>query len=129
MNLVKTGILLAALTSLFLVAGYLLGGPAGALIALLVALGMNAYAFWNSDKMALDAHAARPVTRASAPELIAMVEDLSVKADLPMPEVYVIDSPQPNAFATGRSPDKAAVAATTGIMQMLDRHELAGVMA
>ncbi|MEM6662833.1 MAG: zinc metalloprotease HtpX [Pseudomonadota bacterium] len=129
MNLVKTGILLAALTALFLVAGFLLGGAAGALIALLISAGMSAYAFWNSDSMALNAHAARPVTRASAPELVEMVQDLSVKADLPMPDVYVIDSPQPNAFATGRSPEKGAVAATTGLMQMMDRNELAGVMA
>lgn len=129
MNLIKTGMLLAAMTALFLVVGYLLGGPAGALIALVVAIGMNGYAYWNSDKLALSAHGARPVTRASAPQLYEMVEDLARKADLPMPEVYVIDTPQPNAFATGRSPEKAAVAATTGIMQLLSREELAGVMA
>ncbi|MFK7945232.1 MAG: zinc metalloprotease HtpX [Paracoccaceae bacterium] len=129
MNLIKTGMLLAALTSLFMVAGFLLGGMAGALIALVVAVGMNAYAFWNSDQLALKAHGARPVTRASAPELVGMVEELARNADMPMPAVYVIDSLQPNAFATGRSPDKAAVAATTGIMQMLSREELAGVMA
>ncbi|MEO1494039.1 MAG: zinc metalloprotease HtpX [Pseudomonadota bacterium] len=129
MNLVKTGMLLAALTALFLAAGYMMGGPTGALIALVFAIGTNAYAYWNSDKLALSAHGARPVTRGSAPELVGMVEDLARNADMPMPAVYVIDSPQPNAFATGRSPDKAAVAATTGIMQMLDREELAGVMA
>ncbi|MEM1299436.1 MAG: zinc metalloprotease HtpX [Pseudomonadota bacterium] len=129
MNLIKTGMLLAAMTALFLVAGYLLGGAAGALIALVVAVGMNAYAFWNSDQLALRMHNARPVTRASAPELVGMVEELARNAEMPMPAVYVIDTPQPNAFATGRSPDKAAVAATTGIMQMLTREELAGVMA
>ena len=129
MNLIKTGMLLAALTALFLTAGFLLGGVAGAMIALVIALGMNAYAFWNSDTLALRTHGARPVTRASAPELVNMVEELARNADLPMPAVYVIDTPQPNAFATGRSPDKAAVAATTGIMQMLTREELAGVMA
>ncbi|MEM0991017.1 MAG: zinc metalloprotease HtpX [Pseudomonadota bacterium] len=129
MNLIKTGMLLAAMTALFLTAGYLLAGLGGALLALVIALGMNAYAWWNSDKMALRMHNARPVTRASAPELVGMVEELSRNADLPMPEVYVIDTPQPNAFATGRSPDKAAVAATTGLIQMLSREELAGVMA
>ncbi|MEM6624916.1 MAG: zinc metalloprotease HtpX [Pseudomonadota bacterium] len=129
MNLIKTGMLLAAMTALFLTAGYLLAGLGGALLALVIALGMNAYAWWNSDKMALRMHNARPVTRASAPELVGMVEQLSRNADLPMPEVYVIDTPQPNAFATGRSPDKAAVAATTGLIQMLSREELAGVMA
>ncbi|MEM7056633.1 MAG: zinc metalloprotease HtpX [Pseudomonadota bacterium] len=129
MNLIKTGMLLAALTALFLTVGFLLGGVAGALIALVIAIGMNAYAYWNSDKLALQAHGARPVTQASAPELVNMVQDLAREADLPMPAVYVIDNPQPNAFATGRSPDKAAVAATTGLMQMLTREELAGVMA
>ncbi len=129
MNLVKTGMLLAALTALFMAAGYAMGGAGGALIALLFAAGMNAYAYWNSDKLALSAHGARPVTRASAPELVDMVEELARNAELPMPAVYVIDSPQPNAFATGRSPEKVAVAATTGLMQMLNREELAGVMA
>ena len=129
MNLIKTGMLLAALTALFLTAGFLLGGVVGAMIALVIALGMNAYAFWNSDTLALRTHGARPVTRASAPELVNMVEELARNAELPMPAVYVIDTTQPNAFATGRSPDKAAVAATTGIMQMLTREELAGVMA
>ena len=129
MNLVKTGILLAVMTSLFLVVGYLIAGLGGALVALVIAVGMNAYAWWNSDTMALSMHGARPVTQASAPELVNMVAELARKADLPMPAVYVIDNPQPNAFATGRAPDKAAVAATTGIMQMLSREELAGVMA
>ena len=129
MNLVKTGMLLAALTALFLTVGYLVAGLGGALVALGIAVGMNAYAYWNSDSLALSMHGARPVTHASAPELVRMVEDLAKRADLPMPAVYVIDSAQPNAFATGRSPEKAAVAATTGLMQMLNREELAGVMA
>ena len=129
MNVMKTGLLLAALTGLFLVVGYLLAGLGGALLALVIAIGMNAYAYWNSDTLALSMHNARPVTRASAPELVGMVEDLARNAGLPMPAVYVIDTPQPNAFATGRSPEKAAVAATTGIMQMLSREELAAVMA
>ena len=129
MNMIKTAMLLAALTALFMMAGFLLGGEAGVLIALVVAIGMNAYAWWNSDKLALSAHNARPVTRASAPELVGMVESLAQKAGLPVPAVYVIDNPQPNAFATGRSPDTGAVAATTGIMQMLSYEELEGVMA
>ena len=129
MNLIKTGMLLAALTALFLTAGFLLAGIGGALVALVIAIGMNAYAYWNSDSLALKMHGARPVTRASAPQLVEMVEELSKEAELPTPAVYVIDSSQPNAFATGRSPDKAAVAATTGLMNILTREELAGVMA
>lgn len=129
MNLIKTGMLLAAMTALFLVVGFLLGGAGGALVALVIAIGMNAYAYWNSDKLALRMHGARPVTRASAPELVGMIEELARNAELPMPAVYVIDNPQPNAFATGRSPEKAAVAATTGILKTLTREELAGVMA
>jgi len=129
MNPIKTAMLLAALTALFMGAGFLLGGVGGAFVALAVALGINAYAWWNSDKLALRMHDAQPATRASAPELVAMVEELSRNAGLPMPKVYVIDTDQPNAFATGRSPDNAAVAATTGLMRMLDREELAGVMA
>lgn len=129
MNYFKTSLLLASMTALFLGVGYLLGGAAGAAIAFVVALGMNAYAWWNSDKMALRMHNARLVTRASAPELVGMVEDLARNAGLPTPAVYLIDDPQPNAFATGRNPENAAVAATTGIIQSLSREELAGVMA
>ena len=129
MNLVKTAMLLAGLTALFMAVGAMLGGTTGMILALIVAIGMNAYAYWNSDTLALKSHNARQVTRGSAPELVGMVEDLARNADMPMPAVYVIDNPQPNAFATGRSPEKAAVAATTGIMDMLSREELAGVMA
>ncbi|MEM9062644.1 MAG: zinc metalloprotease HtpX [Pseudomonadota bacterium] len=129
MNMVKTAMLLGAMTALFLFVGFLLGGEVGILIALVFAIGTNAYAYWNSDSLALSAHGARPVTRASAPQLVEMVEKLARNANMPVPAVYVIDSPQPNAFATGRSPDKAAVAATTGIMQMLSYDELEGVMA
>ena len=121
--------MLAAITALFMGVGYLLGGPMGAAIAFLVAAGMNLFAFWSSDKLALRMHNAQPATRASHPELYAMVEELAANADLPMPAVYVIQEDQPNAFATGRSPENAAVAATTGIMRMLSREELAGVMA
>ena len=129
MNFTRTMMLLAALTALFLGVGWLIGGTAGALIALVFALGTNAFAFWNSDRLALAAHNARPVTRASAPDLYEMVQELARRADLPMPQLYVIDQPQPNAFATGRSPEKGAVAVTTGILQALSREELAGVIA
>lgn len=129
MNLLRTGLLLAALTALFLGAGWLLGGQGGVVIALLVALGMNAMAWWNGDKLVLRMHGARIVTRMSAPELHGLVEELARRAGLPMPKVYVIDTDQPNAFATGRDPAHAAVAATTGILRTLPREELAGVLA
>ncbi len=118
MNIVKTGMLLAAMTALFLGVGYLIGGTGGALIALVFALGTNAYAYWNSDKLALRVHRARPVTRASAPEFVGLIEELARKAELPMPGVYIIESEQPNAFATGRNPENAAVAATTGLIRI-----------
>ncbi|MEM8792600.1 MAG: zinc metalloprotease HtpX [Pseudomonadota bacterium] len=129
MNYAKTMLLLASLTAVFLGVGWLIGGVPGMAIAFLIAVATNFYAFWNSDEMALRAHGARRVDRASAPELHQMVEELAVRADVPMPAVYVIDTDQPNAFATGRSPEKGAVAATRGIMRMLSREELAGVMA
>ena len=125
----KTSLLLAAITALFMGVGFMIGGATGATIAFLVAAGMNVFAYWNSDKMALRMHNAQPATRASHPELFKMVEELARNADLPMPAVYVIQEDQPNAFATGRSPENAAVAATTGIMRLLSREELAGVMA
>ena len=129
MNYAKTAILLAAMTALFLVVGYLLAGMGGAAVAFVIALGMNGYAFWNSDKMALRMHNAEPVTRSGAPELYDMVERLAQNAGMPTPAIYIIHSDQPNAFATGRNPDTAAVAATTGIMKLLSTEELAGVMA
>jgi heat shock protein HtpX len=129
MNAVKTMMLLAAMTALFLGVGYMIGGPGGALIALLFAIGTNAFAWWNSDKLALRAHNAEPVPRMADPALFDMVEGLARNADIPMPAVYLIRSDQPNAFATGRSPDNAAVAVTTGLMRMLTREELAGVIA
>ena len=129
MNVFRTGLLLAALTGLFLAVGFLLGGRGGVLIAFLVALGMNAFAYWNSDKMVLRMHGARPVTRSTAPELVAMVEELAGRAGLPMPAVYVMDTEQPNAFATGRDPQHSAVAVTRGILRALSREELAGVIA
>ena len=129
MALVRTAMLLAAMTALFGLAGLALGGQSGMVIALVIAAGMNLYAWWGSDKAVLRAHGARLVTKASAPDLVGMVEELAERAGLPMPAVYIIDSDQPNAFATGRSPDKAAVAATTGLLQSLSREEVAGVMA
>lgn len=129
MNYAKTAILLAAMTGLFLIVGYLLGGLGGAAIAFAVALAMNGWAFWNSDKMALRMHNAEPVTRSSMQWLFEMVETLSKNADMPTPAIYIIHSDQPNAFATGRNPENAAVAATTGIIKLLSREELAGVMA
>lgn len=129
MNYAKTALLLAAMTALFLAAGYLLGGAGGALVALVVALGMNGWAWWNSDKMALRMHNAEPVTPAGAPELYEMTERLAANAGLPMPALYIIHSDQPNAFATGRDPENAAVAATTGLIRLLTKAELEGVIA
>lgn len=128
-GMIKTALLMAAMTGLFLVLGYLIGGPLGLVIAAAVAIGTNAYAYWKSDELALNWHNARVVTAASAPALHRMVAELAQKAGLPMPGVFVIDSDQPNAFATGRSPEKGAVAVTTGLMRVLSEQELAGVIA
>jgi heat shock protein HtpX len=125
----KTLMLLSALTALLMALGFTFGGSQGALIALVVALGMNLFSYWNSDKIVLRMHGARQVDGQSAPEFYAMVAELARRAELPMPKVYVIDSPHPNAFATGRNPENAAVAATTGLLNMLTRDEIAGVMA
>lgn len=129
MNAVKTMMLLAAMTALFLAVGFVLGGGTGALIAFAVAIATNAFAWWNSDQLALRMHQAEPVTRMGAPDLHDMVAQLAQNAGLPMPALYVIRSDQPNAFATGRDPDHAAVAVTSGLMRMLSREELAGVIA
>ncbi|WP_417827566.1 zinc metalloprotease HtpX [Thalassospira sp.] len=129
MNYVRTGLLLAGLTALFGVVGMMIGGQQGMIIALLFAGAMNVFAYWNSDAMLLRMRSAKQVDDKTAPELVAMVRDLARNADLPMPKVYVIENPQPNAFATGRNPENAAVAATTGLLKLLDRHEIAGVMA
>ena len=125
----KTAVLMAALTALFLGIGYLLAGPEGAVLALVIAAGMNAMAWWNSDKMVLRMHNARPVDAHTAPELQQMVIDLARNADMPVPAVYLIEEDQPNAFATGRNPDNAAVAATTGLLKRLSQDEVAAVMA
>ena len=129
MNTVKTGMLLAGLMALFGVVGYFLGGGTGMVIALGFGLATNLFAYWNSDRLALAAHHAVEVDERTAPELVHMVRDLSRRAGLPMPRVYLIDNPQPNAFATGRNPENAAVAATTGLLHMRSHDEVAGVMA
>lgn len=125
----KTTLLLAALTALFMALGYTLGGSGGAIIALLVAAGMNLFTFWNADRIVLSMHGAREVDADSAPDFYVLVRDLAQRAGLPMPRVYLIDQDAPNAFATGRDPAHAAVAATTGLLAMLSRDEVAGVMA
>ncbi|WP_332693076.1 zinc metalloprotease HtpX [Bosea sp. (in: a-proteobacteria)] len=129
MNYVRTGMLMAGLTALFGAVGYLLAGTGGMLIALGIAVATNLFSYWNSDKLALAAHNAEEVDERSAPELYGMVRDLAARANLPMPRVYLIHEDQPNAFATGRNPQNAAVAATTGILRTLSYDELAGVMA
>ncbi|HEX6141213.1 MAG TPA: zinc metalloprotease HtpX [Geminicoccaceae bacterium] len=127
--MMRTALLLAAMTALFLGVGYLIAGQQGALIAFFVALAMNGFAYWNSDKMVLRMHNARPVDRSSAPELYQLVADLARRGELPMPKVYLIETDQPNAFATGRDPSHAAVAVTRGLIQACNREELAGVIA
>lgn len=129
MSFFRTAMLMAAMTALFLFVGFLLAGEAGILIALVLAGGMNLFAWWNSDKMVLRQQGAREVDARSAPDLYALVRDLAGRAGLPMPRVYVMETAQPNAFATGRNPENAAVAVTTGLMQGLSREELAGVIA
>lgn len=133
MNHLKTFVLLAALTALFVGVGYLVGGPVGMAIALAVAVAMNAFAYWNADKLVLSHYGAQPVD-ASHPNAVVRnyVADtlaLAERAGMPAPRVFLMDNPQPNAFATGRDPHHAAVAATTGLLQMLDRDEIRGVMA
>jgi heat shock protein HtpX len=128
-NWIKTSILMAGIVVLFATVGMLLGGQKGMLIALLFAGGMNIYAYWFSDKMVLKMYNAQEVDAHSAPDFYAMVAELAQRAGLPMPKVYIIDEAQPNAFATGRNPEHAAVAATTGIIQLLSARELRGVMA
>lgn len=129
MNYMKTAVLLAGMTALFLAIGFMLGGQTGMVIALLVAAGTNVFAYWNSDKAVLSMHGAEPASETLNPELYAMIARLADNAGLPMPKVYVMDNPQPNAFATGRNPENAAVAATTGLIQQLDYDEVEGVMA
>src|SRR5262249_22847562 len=126
MNYLRTAVLLAGLTALFMAIGYVIGGGSGALIALLVAAGINLASYWNADKLVLAIHDARAVDATSAPDLFQLVRDLARSAGLPMPRVYIMDNPQPNAFATGRDPEHAAVAVTPRVLQMLSRAEVAG---
>lgn len=129
MNLVRTAMLLALMTALFMGVGYLIGGAGGMMIAFAIAAGMNLFSYWNSDKMVLKMHNAVEVDATTAPEYYQMVADLARNADLPMPRVYVIHNAQPNAFATGRNPENAAVAASTGLLEALNEQEIAAVMA
>ncbi|WP_394691403.1 zinc metalloprotease HtpX [Hoeflea sp.] len=129
MNLIRTAMLLALLTALFMGVGFLIGGTGGMMIALVIAAGMNLFSYWNSDKMVLRMHNAVEVDAKTAPEFYQMVSDLAQNAGLPMPRVYVIKNAQPNAFATGRDPENAAVAASTGLLESLTEEEIAAVMA
>ena len=128
-NYLRTGMLLAGLTALFMAVGWAIGGTGGMLMALVFAGGMNLFAYWNADRMVLGMYGAREVDARAAPELYNLVGELARRAALPMPRVYIVDTEQPNAFATGRSPEHAAVAVTTGILRVLSREELAGVLA
>ena len=128
-NLMKTAVLMAAITALFMAIGGMIGGRTGMMLALVVAIGMNFFSYWFSDQMVLKMYNAREVDEASAPRFYAMVRELAQRAELPMPKVYLIDEAAPNAFATGRDPEHAAVAATTGILNVLTERELRGVMA
>jgi heat shock protein HtpX len=128
-NWVKTAMLMAAIVALFGVVGGMIGGRSGMLLALVFGGAMNVFSYWFSDKMVLKMYNAQEVDAASAPQFYNMVRDLAQRANLPMPRVYIIDEQQPNAFATGRNPEHAAVAATTGILQLLSARELRGVMA
>lgn len=129
MNMVKTAMLIAFMTALFMGIGYMIGGAGGMMIALVIAAAMNLFSYWKSDTMVLKMHRAKQVSRENAPEYYGIVEKLADRAGLPMPKVFVIDNPQPNAFATGRNPENSAVAATTGLLEMLTYEEVAGVMA
>jgi heat shock protein HtpX len=128
MNYTRTAILLAGMTALFMAVGYLLGGPEGMVIAFIVAVAMNLFSYWRSDKLVLSMYGAQEVDDRTAPEFVGLVRELSTRAGLPMPRVFLMDNPQPNAFATGRNPEHAAVAATTGLLDMLSPRELAGVI-
>ncbi len=129
MNSLRTAVLLAALTGFFLVVGYLLGGRSGLAVALLVAIGTNIFAYWNSDQMVLRMSNAHQIGPQDAPELWGIVQQLTRRAGLPMPKVYVANEEQPNAFATGRSPEHAAVCVNTGLLRLLSHDEVTGVLA
>ncbi|HEX8640741.1 MAG TPA: M48 family metalloprotease [Allosphingosinicella sp.] len=125
----RTLLLLAALTALLMGLGMTIGGPRGAILAFLVAAGMNFFTYWNADKIVLRMHDAKEVDATTAPLIYGIVQGLARRANLPMPRVYLVDSPHPNAFATGRNPENAAVAATVGLLRVLDRDEVEAVMA
>ena len=127
--MLKTTMLLAALTALFMAMGFMFGGSGGAMIALVIAAGMNLFTYWNADKIVLRMHNAREVDAHSAPDFHGMVARLAGRAGLPMPKVYIVEDDSPNAFATGRNPENAAVAATTGLLQRLSPTEVEAVMA
>ncbi len=129
LNFTKTALLLAILTAIFVAMGSAVGGESGLVIAFVLALVMNGVAFWKSDKMILRLHNAQEVDAQSAPELVNLVRELATRAELPMPRVYIMNVPQPNAFATGRNPQNAAVCASTGLLEMMTREELAAVLA
>jgi heat shock protein HtpX len=129
MNTVRTGFLMAAMTGLFLVVGYLVGGGPGMFVAFLFAAAGNLFAYWKSDKVVLSMYGAREVTAETSPELVHLVGQLAKKANLPMPKVYIVDNPQPNAFATGRNPEHAAVCVTSGLLARVNDEEMAGVLA
>jgi heat shock protein HtpX len=128
-NLLKTAVLMAAITALFMAIGSFIGGKAGMMLALLIAVAMNFFSYWFSDKLVLRMYNAQQVDESSAPQFYRMVRELAQRAQLPMPRVYLIEEDAPNAFATGRNPEHAAVAATTGILRVLSERELRGVMA
>ncbi|WP_250865361.1 zinc metalloprotease HtpX [Caballeronia sp. INSB1] len=128
-NWVKTAMLMAAITALFVVIGGVIGGSKGMMLALIIALGMNFFSYWFSDKMVLRMYNAQEVDETTAPQFYRMVRELAARAQLPMPRVYLINEDAPNAFATGRNPEHAAVAATTGILRVLSEREMRGVMA
>ncbi len=129
MNMLKTMMLMVTLTLMLVFIGGLIGGKSGMTFALVMAFGMNFFTYWFSDKIVLSMYGAKPVSETDAPELLFMVRKLAERAGLPMPKVYIIDQQQPNAFATGRNPEHGAVAVTTGIMKILSKEELAGVIA
>ena len=129
MNIMRTAMLLAFMTALFMGVGYLIGGSGGMMIAFVIAAAMNLFSYWNSDKMVLNMYGAVEVDERNAPEYYGIVRDLAARANLPMPKVYLIENDQPNAFATGRNPQNAAVAASTGLLQRLSPQEVAAVMA
>ena len=129
MNLFRTGILMALLTGLFVAVGYVIGGGPGMVMAFLFAAGTNLFAYWNSDKMVLSMYGARQVDETSAPDLVHIVRQLAEADGLPMPKVFIAENDQPNAFATGRSPEHAAVCVTTALLNNVSKEQLAGVLA